>query len=167
MATRVLSFKDSEGGVTNVRDYSGKGASKGLKQSDGKEGKWYKLNEDAVTEGQIGTIVELDATLENLRKQLVNLKSLLASLKAQAQAVVGGTKCEWTATGYCNDGGVTINMNKECNVDKLYPPYVSQHIAVIEAEIAIVETTIEAIGQTRTLYNFMEHDNMHFLERMI
>ena len=155
----VLSFKDYNNDITNVPEYSSIGAIKGLNESNKSDNGWPRLTEDSMVEGKIGTIVDLDNTLKGLRQQLIDMKKLLKVLKEKAQKVVDDTKCEWEARGYCDDcGDVDVNMVKECNVDKLYPPYVAQHIVVIEAEIAIIETTIQVIGKTRTLYNYIEHD---------
>lgn len=164
----VLSFKDSNNAITNIPEYSGKGASRGLSNSDGSDGGWPRLNEEAMIEGKIGTIMNIDDTLKYLREQLLQHKELLKVLKEKAKIVVENTRCEWEARGDCGDcGGIDVTMIKECNVDKLYPPYVAQHIVVIESTIAMIETTIQLIGQTRTLYNYIEYDNMHFKERVI
>jgi hypothetical protein len=132
-----LSFKMSNGDTFSIPEYSDTGAkrAKSATESDQKKDKWYKLNEEAMVEGAIGSIVDINAKIDSLTKKLKSQKSLLNSLKSAASAAM---KVDGMAS------------------------YLSAHIAAIENEVDIINDEIEFLRQLETYLAFSSQDNMYF-----
>lgn len=133
----MASFKDANNRVTSISNPAPNGMARAGKG---------KLTEDAATEGICGSITDLDAKIKTLEEKIKTLKSSLNSLKSAAAAL----------------SGASCVGDHSCNVAGLLSSYGSAHVAAISAEISALETDLELLEYTRTLYAFMKPDNMTF-----
>ena len=61
-----MQFKESSGGTYSIDIFSKNGLSKANSKTEGKINGWNKLNEEAVTEGTIGSINDINASIDTL-----------------------------------------------------------------------------------------------------
>jgi hypothetical protein len=85
-----LSFKMSNGDTYSIPEYSDTGVKRAstATESDTKKSKWYKLNEEAMVEGAIGSIADINAKIDSLTKKLKNQKTLLNTLKSETSGTI-------------------------------------------------------------------------------
>lgn len=137
----MATFKDANSRVTNIGNPAPTGISRANKVCEKK-----KLTEDVSTEGMCGSISDIDKKITQLEDKIEALKNSLNSLKSAASAL----------------SGASCVGDHSCNIAGLLSSYSSAHIAAINAEISALETDLQLLEYTRTLYAFMKPDNMIF-----
>lgn len=146
----ALAFKNFKKKITKVsKDYLG-GYNRALDATEGVvENGWYKLNEDAVTEGVIGSINALNKQIDELESKIKSYKSQLRALKSALDSA-GNAYCE--------------SSYHSCNTPEIWASIAAVHISTIESELEVLDAQLVMLHQMKTLYGFIKPDNMYFKE---
>ena len=141
-----MQFKESSGGTYSIDNFSKNGLSKANSKTEGKINGWNKLNEEAVTEGTIGSINDINASIDTLIEKMKSQKSKFESL-ISADGVISGTSCVG---------------DHSCDVSGKLSSYASTEIASIKGEIDLLNSSIESLGLLKTYFGFIKPDNMYY-----
>lgn len=141
-----LWFKDNNG-TYSVDKYSSKGVSKANGATEGSINGWNKLNEEAITEGSIGSINDINSQIDKLTELMNKQKSKLQSLISSSAAL---------SSTSCSGDGIL------CNVPSALSSFSSSEIEVLQGEIEMIESTIIFLGCLKTYLGFKKEDNMYY-----
>ena len=141
-----LWFKDNNG-TYSVDKYSSKGVSKANGATEGSINGWNKLNEEAITEGSIGSINDINSQIDKLAELMNKQKSKLQSLISSSAAL---------SSTSCSGDGIL------CNVPSVLSSFSSSEIEVLQGEIEMIESTIIFLGCLKTYLGFKKEDNMYY-----